>query len=160
MAIRRSCALTVFLVTSTLSGCFGGNAGTEVRSAEYEAYCVTCHNLNGSPSFMGPIGVQIGPNTCKKVSCSNLAELTQYIELNMPPRSSVCTGECAESTAQFIVANFQTSSAGAAALNTKDILSALSKLSASDMNAYDQSTGEPVDLMEWLPTDAETSNTE
>ena len=147
MSIRKSCAFAVCLATTSLGGCFGGDSGPEVRSQEYEAYCVTCHELDGRPTFMGPIGVQLGPNSCKKVSCSDEAALTQYIDSNMPPRSSVCIGECAESTARFIVANFKASKAGAAELNANAVLSALENLQQNaQITAYDQSTGNMVDL--------------
>lgn len=138
--------LSFYLCTAILSfaltGC-GGNQEPLPETAEFRANCQVCHALDGSPTPLGPQNIQLGPNTCQLVDCSDLAALTNYIETYMPPNPQNCVAECAQETAQLIYNNFQPTNESAARMVMESVAEILDN---AEVKAYDQTTGDSVSL--------------
>lgn len=133
-----------------LSGCVGDEQAPVAR-ADFENNCAVCHNLDGSPTPLGPQNVQLGPNTCNIVDCSDVAALADYIEDFMPPAADLCVADCAQNTAQFISNNFQEDPVAAAISQISSVLS------SAEVSAFDQATGENVAIEVTAPA-SESAN--
>ena len=78
----------------------------EQGRVEYIAQCANCHGSDGSG---GPGGTVIN---CAQ--CGSLSELSEYIEQTMPTGGNehLCSGDCAQDTAEYILAAFHDRSFG------------------------------------------------
>lgn len=140
--------LSPFLIALSLSGC-GGNNADLLDTAAFRANCQVCHALDGSPTPLGPQNIQLGPNTCQLVDCSDVAALTTYIENYMPPQPENCVAECAQETAELIASDFQPSSESAARIVMENLEEILNN---AEVHAYNPVTGDSIKL-EATPAD-------
>ncbi len=119
-----------------------GNEGpTVVTDTAFKQRCDDCHNLDGSPNVpFGPANITLGPNNCQITACNNTQTLATWIAANMPPGAgaNTCVDACAQETALLITSNFQVTPTLAQRIE--------SILNTSKVTAYDNDSGETVDL--------------